>query len=696
MASNIVKYVLQISDKGATKSLKDIGRASDKTSKGLKKMDRQSKSSARNMKALAKSGNAIAIGIAAAGVALIAATGAIFKLGQKSADLVNALNDMEARSGVAAESIQALQFAFVASGQEASTVQGIIDKMPRIMSDLANQTGTATKAAEKLGVKAFDPLTGKMKDNNELMIELITSLQGVESQTERATIGVELFGRQAGNMLQAFGQTEGLQLFMEYTDRWGVDVGPQATKQAAQFQQAMAMLDVVTGTLAQTFASVFGEDGLINLVKWAGRFIVELGATIEAVVKFIGDLFAKMAQFGTELSLQWDQDFARATIKIAEYLSLIPGMEIDVTDAVASLEAAEKAAAEFTDAELLWPSLDDVLDMGGKASAQWERDFDKVLKQLQKEGKATGSVIGTAIGEGVTEGAGKAKDAWKEFFDVLDSYETDLTDVFDQIADGINDALQAIQDNFDRIISNIDKAVGVLSGIGSGDIGGLLNMGATAVAGPVGGAIAEGVSAVSSIGTRIEEEGDEFLKLDIENFVRGFTIGLAALPGILIEVLPPLLFEAAARIIEALMLLPFTIAKAIKTALQSGKEKRQKKREEEGAGANLKQAGEDFLEWWVGLGSKASGGRFIPSAQSGMRFTGNRRGLAMLHENEFVVPQSGQMPQSVERQFGASGGITINIHADVVERNAVDALVRKIERRFNLFGTSTSPLFNQG
>ena len=90
------------------------------------------------------------------------------------------------------------------------------------------------------------------------------------------------------------------------------------------------------------------------------------------------------------------------------------------------------------------------------------------------------------------------------------------------------------------------------------------------------------------------------------------------------------------------------------------------------------------------------GGRFVPSAQGGIRFTGAQDGPAMLHRGEFVVPQSGQRPQQVDRQLNntTGGGMTININSAVVDRNAVDALVREIEIRFNnQFGTSSSSLF---
>ena len=90
-----------------------------------------------------------------------------------------------------------------------------------------------------------------------------------------------------------------------------------------------------------------------------------------------------------------------------------------------------------------------------------------------------------------------------------------------------------------------------------------------------------------------------------------------------------------------------------------------------------------------------SGGR-IPFAESGLRFTGESTGMAVLHPGEFVVPRTGQAPQNVQRDLGSQsggGGMTINITGDLIESNAVDELVRRIENRFLSFGGGSSPLF---
>ena len=314
--------------------------------------------------------------------------------------------------------------------------------------------------------------------------------------------------------------------------------------------------------------------------------------------------------------------------------------------------------------------------------------FDTVMEKLGKNIEKNGE----GIEEDLLETAPEFDKNWSKSFK---SFEEGFTGAFD----GLEDAMMSLDQFFDNLLARIEetfaKTAGLISAIASGDIVG----GVQQFTGPIGTAVAGTFGAVSDLGQRIEEEGGtEFIKLDIENFVRGFVIGLSHLPAILIEVLPPLLFEAAGRIVVAIIQLPFHIAKAVKDAVKGLGDvidERRQRRQEEGFGANTRRNASRLAEALVS-GVMMGGGSFIPKAANGMRFTGNRRGLAMLHEGEFVVPQSGRQSQAVMRQMGQSGGVNIVINADVVERNAIDELVRRIERRFDLFGTSTSPLFSQG
>ncbi len=283
-------------------------------------------------------------------------------------------------------------------------------------------------------------------------------------------------------------------------------------------------------------------------------------------------------------------------------------------------------------------------------------------------------------------------------------------------------------------------------------LGGVLSMAGVGA----GSAVSAGGSAVSSlasfgsaIGDAIDEAAQEGITLDekqaervvlgnmnkaFTNFLSDLERGMSLLPELLVQILPDFivsLFKVLTVDLQRLIAidLPVALIRSIpelviavinevgflladlvngfKTALDlfrsfiSSVFTKEGRRE---AAADSASAIKEFFETQFGgvtafresLQSFAGGGSFVPHAAGGMRFTGaSRSGLAMLHQNEFVVPASGQRPQSVDRQMGSmGGGLNIVINSPVVEQNAVDALVRRIEERFNSsFGLSSSDLF---
>ena len=208
---------------------------------------------------------------------------------------------------------------------------------------------------------------------------------------------------------------------------------------------------------------------------------------------------------------------------------------------------------------------------------------------------------------------------------------------------------------------------------------------------------------------RLGAKSPEELQEEFDNFLKAFEMGLEALPSILIKVLPRFIIGLSIAILKGILKLPALLAEAIFEALQElfgrlkqflreifTKEGRQEKR------ARAKRRGEltNFEKFLVlaGGGSTSefmSGG--IMQAQSGMRFTGAKSGLAMLHQGEAVIPASGRAGQAEQRFMGGSGGNGINIviNSAVVENRAIDELVRKLETRFGSFGVGKSSLFGR-
>ena len=224
------------------------------------------------------------------------------------------------------------------------------------------------------------------------------------------------------------------------------------------------------------------------------------------------------------------------------------------------------------------------------------------------------------------------------------------------------------------------------------------------VSGAIGGLVAFGQSMQQAADQAIEEREEKLgrklteeerakvsdaamrrkAEQDVKQFAMALEVGIKMLPPILLEVLPPLFIDLGVSIVKAILELPFRIGKAIIRGLFNTGAKVAE------APLNIMKSLADFF----GLDSKRSGGRMI-SARRGLRFTGSSDTMAQLHRNEFVVPESGARPQAVERIMNqqSGSGINITINADVVERDAIETLVRKIEQRFQNFGTMQSSLF---
>lgn len=249
-----------------------------------------------------------------------------------------------------------------------------------------------------------------------------------------------------------------------------------------------------------------------------------------------------------------------------------------------------------------------------------------------------------------------------------------------------------IEDSFTNAIEKLGDAKGLQAAITNAfeNASTVASLDPAAIVGLVSPLAGAFTGLVQGIGEQVIEKGPEQIRKEALAQAEAIKVGIAFLPELFLSIAPQLGLAIAEAFIDGIQLLFINLVKLIKNAFSF----RDRAPGDTGE-SRTQQAISDFFNPNRSA-SFMSGGRFVPSAQGGIRFTGMQDGLAMLHRGEFVVPQSGQRPQQVDRQLNRTtgGGMTININSAVVDRNAVDALVREIEIRFNnQFGTSSSTLF---
>jgi len=220
----------------------------------------------------------------------------------------------------------------------------------------------------------------------------------------------------------------------------------------------------------------------------------------------------------------------------------------------------------------------------------------------------------------------------------------------------------------------------------------------SAQAGPIVMAIVEAIKLAGAIGEMTPEQ----IEAEAEATTAAIIKGLEMFPTLILDVFPRVFRDFLIELVQVLYKLPYliidavvaSVASSIREAFKFFTEPEFRKTFDFNPFPELQELMKNAFD--PDVRAFAGGGRLV-SAQGGIRFTGSQNGLAMLHQGEFVVPQSGQRPQQVDRALRQQGGngVVINVNGTLIERNALDELVRRMERRYGSFGQGQTSLFGR-
>ena len=738
MANNIVEYTLKISDGGAKVELKKLSSTTEKLGKNLNTAEARYKKLQKRLKKLDKTLLKAAAGFAAFGFAVTKTLQGIKAFTMEAVDMINDLGDIGNRSGVAADTIGGLKAAFHASGQEASQVNQVLDVVAKKLGSLSRGSKAAEDAFAKYGI-ATRNLNGSLRTNNDILLDSMHVIQGLADTSLRSRAAVELFGVGGQRLSQALGAGD-FDKFLEFVNEFGAVAGPKAAKSAALVQDSLSLSNVafegfreelvlavdLMGKLQTVLNATMGffaglkevlhtSGGTLSaLIDTLGRFANQILSVINHIIGFgfasletgIQGLIENFVLLGAAITRHFIKIIMTgmsAMIKFAALSDLI--FDTQLTSSIFETQQAFSKLHE---------TLDPKTNRGFLA-------FQSFQVGLAKSMKLFGDIVQGATHE-TTLANKEMQDLNETLLDTDETINTlaESAEILNGILDKLNIPKQLQIGGIARITQDIQTLAQGLSDLGMiGTFGNVqirgqqksLDMAAQQIAlmiakaAPKIAAIVAVVFAKFAIAKKLGQMGEtpeeikKNFRANVSAQIEAIERGLHVLPVILREVLPDLF----GVLVDSLI---FGFSKALAEKLGFvvdflkgifTREGRQQRRDER---ITLNERANEFMRRLGVLGdiitgdSLRSGGRFFPSARAGIKFTGAEEGLAMLHRGEFVVPETGQMPQAVQRNMaGQTGGVVLNINAAVVEQNAVDELVRMIERRFTTFGQSTSPLF---
>tara|TARA_R100000329_G_scaffold151333_1_gene147050 strand:- start:8806 stop:11301 length:2496 start_codon:yes stop_codon:yes gene_type:complete len=469
-------------------------------------------------------------------------------------------------------------------------------------------------------------------------------------------------------------------------------------ERAARYKQAVAAANSLIGQQAKELDKVIGATDKLNKIESTNITNIQKNKAAELMAEAkLLELTAKRlegeakknalsdaAKKKREAELILDKDQERVLkAKQAEQQKILSNAEATLKKSKETLATVKKRRGSkkaLAEAQKKVKEAEEAFGEAQKTNSRIATQNEIILGNIQKKRQQEAKVRE----EEATQQRIKDLKLFKDNVELVSAEVQKMIDLFtEEAAKKLEERLEKIEEVADRIVETINALT---------DPEALTTLGLTAIGsifGPVGGAIGEAIGGIVGAIAALGEKDPAEIEQEMMDFVAAFEKGLEVLPQILGKVVPKFAVAMAVAIIKAIPILIVEIFKMIGklfTDLFDGLMNRLR---------DIFSISNVIDTIFANLPGFQSGGRFIPSARQGMRMTSGT-GLALLHPNEYVVPQSGMAPQAVKRtmdQFSGGQSTNININSLVTERSAIDTLVRKIENRYQAFGSSKSTLF---
>lgn len=391
-------------------------------------------------------------------------------LGYSAITSADDLSTLAKQTGFSTDEIQRMQYAADLVDVSFEDISGALKKMKGKM-DPANET------FQQLGVSVTDA-NGELRDSSTVFYEAIEALSGIENETERDQVAMELFGKSAdqlagiiddgGAALKQFGQDAedmGLILDQETLDSLNA-INDTVDKTKARFRGAFAKAGA---TLAQKFAPALDKaaavaerlaDKIANLSPETLGLITKIAGVVAAI--------APVLVVGGKL-----------TSGIGKVLSFAPQIKAAIAGVTAALSSPLGiAAAVVAAAILIYKNWDKIKELAGKVAETvanaWNRIKEAVMNsEIVQKAAEIWENLKTNVSNAVQNAKDFVVDTWNNIKDaVLNSdFIQGVVAAWESVRIGVQTAVRAVRttvtgvwNRIKEIVSNNEFIEGVVAG----------------------------------------------------------------------------------------------------------------------------------------------------------------------------------------------------------------------------------------
>ena len=275
----------------------------------LTDFDKGMKQTAKNFGSIGKTFTTAGKGLTAGvTVPIVGAVAGLTGLAVKGAETADEILTLSSKTGIAAKTLQEMQYASELVDVPLETMTGSMFKLGKSMDAARSGTGSQADAFKALGISVTNS-DGSLRDSKEVWYEAIDALGSVKNETERNVLAQKIFGKSFAdvNPLIAAGG-DALKGYMDEAGKMGAVLSDADL-------EALGKLDDTIQKLKATFAATGAKLGAAFIPILQSLMPILENNIIPAVKQF-ADFVAKVSEKFSNLSPEM-QGFVLKLIAIA-------------------------------------------------------------------------------------------------------------------------------------------------------------------------------------------------------------------------------------------------------------------------------------------------------------------------------------------------------------------------------------------
>ena len=211
---------------------------------------------------------------------VLAAGGSILALAQNTAQYADRVSDLADVTGMSTDALQEWDFVAKRVGVSTDVIERAFSSLGRRMSQFQRGSGPAVDAARQLGVE-FRNADGSMRNADDLIMDLLGSLNEMPADLDRAGIGTQLFGRRWEMLAPIIGRgIDNIEQIREEAQELGLVMDGDALASANQYREEMVKFQEQMAATGRTLAIEFMPT-ILEFLPLAEKLVHTVGENVQ-------------------------------------------------------------------------------------------------------------------------------------------------------------------------------------------------------------------------------------------------------------------------------------------------------------------------------------------------------------------------------------------------------------------------------